>query len=473
MGRNEELAKNTLYFTIGSLGSKVIGFIMIPLYTKWMNPDEYGIVDLIQTYNQILLLIVGLGIAEALIVFPIKKTKEDVQKQFSTAVLFHLCFCLLFFVIYGGLYIIRLEFLNALNDIIWYAFFMLLSTTTSRLLQCFCRGLNRMKVFSLIGMIQALTVALFSILLIPKLSVKGYLIAIIASDVFTILFTLIYTKTYKYFSFFKFSKDVLLEMLKYSMPLIPNSLMWWLILALNRPLLERYHGVAMIGILAVANKLPTIIDMFYNFFHNSWIVTAVSEFNKDGFSKYYNQIFLFLVSFQTLICMIVVALSEYVFRLFIDSKYFDSIEYIPFMCFTVIISNIATFSTSIFNASKKTSYIFYSVIFATIISVFLNITLIPSFGIWGALISMFFAHFIAAISRILFARNTIKITCIGPIAKNISIGFIFCITAMMGNSFFRIITYVFLFSLWFWINIDECKYAKRIALERLKFHHIL
>lgn len=457
MNRNRELFVNTIYFAIGNLGSKIISFIMVPLYTLWLRPDEYGVVDLIQSYNNILLLIVGLGIADALVVFPINKPEEIVKKHLSTAFLFHLLFIFVFFLFYWLAAFFKFRILDSINDLLWFSYALLISATTSRLFQAYCKGIRKMKVFSYVGIIQALSIALLSYFLIPKLAVHGYLYAIIISNVVTIAFTLIYSKAYKNIRINYFSRPLLKEMLQYSLPLIPNSIMWWFILSLNRPLLERFSGIAAVGIIAVAGKLPTLIDMFYNFFHQSWIATIVQEYEKPDFSKYYNKVFDAVVAVQSLVCFVVMFFSKYIVDLFIDNRYIEAWDYIPFMCLTVVVSNIATFTTSVFSAAKKTTYIFYSVIFASTVSVFLNFMLIPRFGIWGALVSVFFSHFIAAISRIAFGWSYVKINNVSSLLYNILLCIMACGAVMYLKLLLQVLCLVTLLAFW-------CKYNKNVFL---------
>lgn len=61
-------------------------------------------------------------------------------------------------------------------------------------------------------------------------------------------------------------KEALTEMLRFSIPLIPTSILWWLISGLNRPLLEDYVGLFALGLMAVAGKLPGIMNLIFNFF---------------------------------------------------------------------------------------------------------------------------------------------------------------------------------------------------------------
>ena len=90
--------------------------------------------------------------------------------------------------------------------------------------------------------------------------------------------SIFYSNSYKYLSVNDWDKEALTEMLRFSIPLIPTSILWWLISGLNRPLLEDYVGLFALGLMAVAGKLPGIMNLVFNFFQQAWIVTVVEEY---------------------------------------------------------------------------------------------------------------------------------------------------------------------------------------------------
>lgn len=453
MSRNRDLLKNTFYVFIGNLGAKVINFVLLPLYTVWLSPADYGVVDLVSSYNNILLMFVGLGVADALVVFPLGKTHEEIKGYFSTALLFHLLGCLFFFFIFLIVDVFfDASFIGSVSDYIWFMLGILICNTTSRLFQYFCRGIKKMSVFSYTGIISSLLTAGFGIWLIPRLGVRGFMLSSIISGIGTMLFVIVYSKSYSFFSIGSFSSSKLKDMLKYSVPLIPNMLMWWLILSMNRPVLEKAIGVAAVGLFGVAIRIPDIIQLFYNFFHEAWIVTAVEQYNQPDFKSYFNKVIQLLTCLQSLICLGVMLFGQLLFDLFINERYSEALQYVPILCISMIFSNLATFLSSIFNANKKTKYIFYSVVIVAAVAAVLNITLIPSIGIWGACIALLVAQISATVSRVFFVDKFVKIQNISFHLLNIAVCIIGAFAFKIDNPLYRYLTLVSLILIYMFIN---------------------
>ena len=156
-----------------------------------------------------------------------------------------------------------------------------------------------------------------------------------------------------------FDWTCLKRMLKYSIPLIPTAIMWWLVSSLNRPLLERHVGMFAIGLFAVANKLPNVLNMVFGLFQQAWNITAIEEFAKKDFSLYYNKMFRVVFGMQTFLCMVLVLFSKLFVMLFTSAEYMEAWKYVPLLCLSVLFSNTSAFVGSVFTAIRKSNYIFY------------------------------------------------------------------------------------------------------------------
>ena len=105
MNRNKELAKNTVIITLGKVCTQFISFFLLPLYTALLTTEQYGAVDLVSTYVQLLLPIVIFQIDQAVFRYLIDKRKdlesetELISSTLAFAFLQFILFTLLFSII--------------------------------------------------------------------------------------------------------------------------------------------------------------------------------------------------------------------------------------------------------------------------------------------------------------------------------------------------------------------------------------
>ena len=126
--RNKYLLKNTLIFTIGNIGSKLITFFLIPLYTGVLSTAEYGITDLINTISVVLVPLITLNISEAVMRFALDKD-ADCDKIMSTGITI-----LIFGAIIG---LLILPIANLFENVSHYSIYIYLYTLTLAFSQIF------------------------------------------------------------------------------------------------------------------------------------------------------------------------------------------------------------------------------------------------------------------------------------------------------------------------------------------------
>lgn len=465
MSRSGKLAKNITFITIGNIGSKLVGFIMLPFYTTWLSPTDYGITDLLGVYANLMLNIVACDISDAIYIFPVGATREKVIRYYSTGFFFQIFCSIICLAIFGGLSLLRIP--GTFGQNIWYIYGILISALFQKYTQDFCRGINKMSVFSYTGIIQTGTVALFSFLLIPKYGVYGFVVATILSNVLSALFTFIYSKSYKYLALYAFDKVTLSEMLKFSVPLIPTAIMWWLISGLNRPLLEQYVGLFALGLIAVANKLPSVMSMVFNFFQQAWIVTVVEEYKKTDFSHYFNKMFQMVIAVQVAVCFLIIVLSKPFIDLMTTKEFYEAWKYIPLLAISVIFSNASAFLGTVFSAVRKSKYTFYSVIIGGISAVLFNFLLIPLWGIWGACMSICLAHVITVMSRVYFSRDLVRFTNKAYLVGEAILLLLAYLSALFLQQWWLIIAYAFCLLLYLYLNRYTLKSVRSFVINKI------
>lgn len=467
MGKFSRLGKNTILLFLGSIGGKLISFLMLPLYTKWLSINDYGTVDIVSVYVTLILSLVACCISDAIFVFP-KGQEKDVQTgYFSSGILFSICsFSLtafLFLLTKWGL--VHLKTGNSFTDYTWPIYLMIVATFVQGYVQQFARSLDFIKAYAVSGIIQTITIAAFSFWLIPVLGVIGFIYANVFSMIISAVYIFFSIKAYTYISAKLVSIERIKEMLKYSAPLIPNLIIWWLIGALNRPIMEHNLGIASVGLFALANKFPSIVAIFFSIFINSWQISVMEEFKKDNYSDFYNKALQLVFFSLTIVSMVVSFFSKELLLIAADKKFIEAWRFIPVLCIGVLLSSLSGMIGTNFLATKESKYFLYSSVWGVAVSILLNFLLIPIWGLWGASFAVVVAHFVMVIARCVNSWKYVKLKNVPLYISMLLINIIVLLLVYYCKSIlYRYIGLTLLLSVLFMLNHKLLSYIKSSLL---------
>lgn len=403
------LIKNIGLVFAGTAGSKLILFFLLPFYTAYFTPEEYGGGDLVVIYGTMLLAILTGNIFDAVFLFPKGKAFAVQRRYFSSGLFFQLAL-----LVVGGGVLTAIRFLMQDSSgffirNIWWIFFVAASQALQSYTQQFARGADKMAVYVSAGVVHSATLALFSLLLVPYYGITGFLTAQIAGPLAGTGFAFFAGKMYRYFSFRAYDKRFLVRMLQYSIPLAPTTFMWWLISSSNRPLLEIYTGLATVGLFAVAVKIPALLSVGYGIFNNAWTISVVEEYKKNDFSQYFNKMFLLIYFTLIFLASGMTVFMSKILALVVSKEFQTAWVYIPVMMFSAIFSSMAGFIGPVFAAHKKSVYFLYSCLICGVTCILLNFLLIPAMGLWGAVIAAVGSSLVMFIARLFYAWRYVQL----------------------------------------------------------------
>lgn len=407
------LLSNTGLLFVGTFGSRMISFIMLPFYTNWLSVVDFGTSDMINVYSTILVSIVSLCIAEAVFVIPTGRNRDEQKIFFSSSIMFALlCTIVLLF-----LYIIVLPFRddNSSSFISCIGYITVLCGTNifMSIAQQFCKCINRIRVFAFAGILNTVIVAVLGFAFISSFGLMGYVSSLVAANIVTLCYVYIGGGLYEYLSINAISKQYLLELLRYSVPLIPNSIIWLIVSYINRPIMEASLGMVAIGLYSLANRFPTLITTLYNNFSNSWQISVLQEFDKKGYESFYNRTCMIVFVGMCLCVSLLTLVIQPVIQFFFNEKYYSVIEYIPWLCLSTPFMALASIVGANFSAIKQSKYFFYSSIWSAGSAVIFNILLIPVLGIWGACIASVISFVVGVFTRIIYSHKIVHLKCLG------------------------------------------------------------
>lgn len=404
MNSYKKLIGNSFIFALGNLGSKLISFILIPMYTYYLSTEQYGTVDLVTVTVQMLLPIVSVSIFDAVLRFVMDKDKSrDVIMTNSILIMF--MGLLIAFIAY-----LILSFFNIFGDNLIYLYLILVVQIFEQVFAQYTRAVGKIKVFAINGIILTLTTGLFNIVFLVYFGfgVIGYFWAIIISNIISVVYLYIKSKVYEDISFSKIDKKTLKELLNFSVPMIPNSLMWWLVSTSSRYFILFFVGVSANGLFAVASKIPSLINLVNLIFAQAWQLSAIEEFESENKSSFYTNVFTYLSSTLFISVSILIVFIKIIFETFFSAEFYTAWHAVPFLLLATVFSSFSSFLGTNYIAAKQTKGVFKTSIYGGIISTILNFLFIPTFGIIGASISSMISFFVIFIIRFYDTKQYIE-----------------------------------------------------------------
>lgn len=412
MDKYKRLLSNVLTFGIGTFGSKLLVFVLMPYYTMILSSGEYGTANLVTNVSNLLMPIFSVGIASAVIRFALDKA-YDKSTVFTGGLVSIFGGFLLFLVLSPFIFLI--PFMSSVRDystlILLFVLFSALKSSCS----VFVRSMQYVKLFALDGILSTLTTIVLNIVFLSvfHMGVEGYILATICGDFLSVIFLFFMADLWKYINFKKFRffrSETFRGMLRYSIPLIPTSLFWWVTNLSDRFIIVQFLGQDVNGWYEAANRIPTIIVMVSNIFTEAWQMSAVMEKDSEDQSNFYSTVFSSFSSLIFLACSGVILFTKPLMNILVSWEGSPSWQYVPLLTLAMAYSCLATYLGSVFTVKKKSVMSLLTVITGAVTNIVLNFILIPTpLGANGAALATFVSYVVVFVMRVLVTRRMIHI----------------------------------------------------------------
>lgn len=398
------LLSNTLVFAIGNILVKIISFLLMPLYTSALTTEQYGVAELLNSLTEIVLPLATLCIIEALYRFSIDED-ADYQKLFSNS---------LIIVFWGNTIVVALCLIWLYVFDYQYAFhFCLLYITASfyKLTTQFARGLGYVKRYVLYGVINSLILILSNIILLVVFegSVEAYLLSFSVGYGMSGIIALFTSREYKYFDLSKTDFNCVKELLKYSLPSVPNMLSWWVNSLAGRYIVLFYLGSNIAGLYTAASKLPAMINLVTSIFQQAWQYSTATEINKEDNREFFTNVFRIYTYLCVVVCAALVILNRGICTILLQEDFYEAWRYVPFLLLAATFGCIGTYFGTFYNAIKNNKMLMISTFMGAITNLVLNFVLIPRYGGIGAAIATVICYLVILIIRMVDIKKKIEL----------------------------------------------------------------
>jgi O-antigen/teichoic acid export membrane protein len=420
MDKYKKLVSNTVIFAIGSFGAKFLSFFLVRLYTGVMSEAEYGIADLLYQTVNIIYPLVTLAMADAVIRFGVDKGYSN-TKVYSAAL----------FVTTAGCIVLALlsPIFNLVPEFYGYTFFLYAACMFSCIRQItssFVRARGQVKLFALDGILATFTTVVFNVIFLLGFGfgVKGYILSIICSDILSVVF-LYAAGGVKSAVNFRGIFPVLALMLRYSAPLVPTYILWWITGASDRWFVITMIGEAQNGVYSAAYKIPTLLMMFTTLFFQAWQLSVIENKDDSELPAFYSSIWRAYSALLFVGACGLIWICKPLTDILVDTNGKDFGESYKFCAILIVATAFqcaCQFLTSVYNVKKKSANACLTALVAAGVNVLLNFLLIPLWGVPGAAIATAAAYFVCFAVRLVDCRRLIPFS---PHAGRMTVNFIF------------------------------------------------
>ncbi|RCK72900.1 MAG: Polysaccharide biosynthesis protein [Ignavibacteriae bacterium] len=409
----KQISKDTLIYGTSTIFGRLLNFLLVPIYTNFLSPSDYGITAYIYSLIAFLNVIYNYGMETAYFKYSSTLEIGDKKQNFSTPFISIFITSLIF----SGLIILSSGNITSLigihkhfNNIIIYSALILFFDALVIVPFASLRQENRAGLFATIKFVNILINVSFNVIFLVVLG-KGIDGIFLSGLIASILTFLILLPTILKNITLKFSRALYFHLLKFGIPSLPAGLAAMMLQVIDRPILRFLTDDRSVGIYQANYRLGIFMMLVVSMFDYAWKPFFFSQSkNEDSkilfarIASYFLLFMCFVLIFFTLFINDIVGI-KILNRFIIHPDYWSGLNIVPIILTAYLFNGLSLIFSAGIYIEKKTYYLPITTITSAILNVILNFILIPLIGITGAALSTLFSYMMIALLNYIFSQK--------------------------------------------------------------------
>lgn len=403
--KDQSFARNTMALTLGSIATKGLQFLVVPLFSRWLPTEEYGQFDLLYTYISLLIPIISLSTHEAVFRFCVDETDERVKRgNISTAL---------------AINVVNLLIVLPMMALLWrdmrpFTFFCftlyLIAEAFGVYLRGYLRAAKKLNVYSFSMAISTVCSAIMVTVFVyfMHMGLDGILLGYALGTCMGDMLLCVWGRWFSTFSARSVSSGRARKLIAYSLPLVPNDVSWWVMNASDRQIINIFFGNAANGIYAIAHKIPALCSVIFTMFSISWQQEIVEKIGDPSIARYANSVLNKLVVMLFTICSGLMAGSFILYDYVFDSRYREAMLYSPILILAAALMAVSQFFGGIQIALKRPRQNGITTVIGAVCNLLIHLSLVRHIGLYAAAVSTLAANGIIVGLRLLLLRKAFR-----------------------------------------------------------------
>ncbi len=389
LSKFKELTKDTSFYGLGQILGQLIGFFLIPFYTKYLSPSDYGIMTILGFYTLFYTPISHLGIQGAMFRFlGLAKNNEEEGEILSTSIISVFCISL-FITILAQITLFTWEFIlldssdysKFLSITIWGAF----AASLSQMGYAFLRVKRKVKSIFILNVINLIINIGLNILLIAyfNMGLLGSILSTAITSFISLFLVFIISKLN--FSL-GINRQKLYALLQFGLPNLPHYLFVIIMMLFGQFMLNKYNSAEELGFYAVAWKFCLPFSSLTGIVHSSWSAykyDLVKSSGKDAPNLLGKFIQVMMVIFSFFYVSTAIFGGE-ILKWMTDEKFHRGIVYLPYLALIPLFNGLYSSIGSGVSIGKKQYYMPLISFSGALVTVLLSYWLVVDYGVNGS-----------------------------------------------------------------------------------------
>lgn len=401
MNKYKRLLSNTAILGVGTFASKVLVFLLMPLYTAILSAEAFGTADLIAQTANLLIPLASVGICDGLFRFTLEAEATDRKKVFTVSVAVLVLGSLALALVAGAIHLFGGPFVEYLPLVVLYVVCANFHSVCAHYL----RAKGKTTLFAVQGIVNtALTIVLNILFLIAfEMGSTGYVLSVVVADLLITLGLFFGCRLWRDCKPNFFDRGMLRDILKFSIPYIPTTMLWLVTSVSDRYIVTIFCGTEIHGLYTAASKLPTLIVLVSGVFIEAWHFSTVKDALPEERASFFGTVYRNYMSIMFIGASLIIACSRILTGILLADAYYSSWQFVPYLAVAMIFSAFSSFFGSVYFMEKKSVLSMITALVGAIVNVALNFLLIPKWGAMGAALATMISYMVTYAIR---AYNT-------------------------------------------------------------------
>jgi len=406
----KRLFKHSAIYAIGTIAQSAVAFLLIPLYTRYIVPANYGRLEIINTFGSILLMLVSFGFGSALMKTYFRDANNEAERKKLVGTMFLFVLPIAYSII--AVLILFSPQISSwlLGGAEWAGLFQILLITTffslfMNLAFALLRVQEKSKKYTALFLLRFFAVLAlnFYFIIWLQLDIRGILLANLITFILvavSLIPDVIKSAT------FRISKVFLKKLWAFGLPIIPASIAMWVMDLSDRYFIEIFRSSDEVGIYSLGYKLGMLVNiMVVAPFQLAWPTLYFDVSKRGDAQQIYSRVLTYFTMLATSLALVLGVLAPEILRVLAGEAYWDAYKVVFLVAISYVFYGMHFVLAPGIHIKEKTKYYPLVVVIPAIANIVLNYFIVPPYGMMGAAVTTVLCFIFVIVLTYLFANH--------------------------------------------------------------------